>query len=100
MSSHCEASPKVVDARNHKYLPLASHTGYIASARPSVICFLSPLSTLVTNTARYRELRRPAYATHFESGLHAGLSVRCGTIHGSPPMIFACPLARSSTHTF
>src|SRR5262245_40946799 len=37
MSSHCDARPKSVDARNHRYLPLASQTGYIASASPSVI---------------------------------------------------------------
>ncbi len=52
MSSHCERSPKSVEARNHRYLPLASHTGYIASARPSVTCFCSPVSTLAITIAR------------------------------------------------
>src|SRR5918993_5455704 len=100
MSSHCDASPKSVEARNHRYLPLASHTGYIASARPSVICFFSPVSTFETTMARYRVLRRDANATHFESGLHEGASVRSGTIHGSLPTILACPLVTSMTHTF
>ena len=44
-------------------------------------------------------LRRLEYATHFESGLHVGLSVRVGTIHGSLPTTFACPLATSITQT-
>jgi hypothetical protein len=48
MSSHAEFSAKFVDARNHRYLPLASHAGHVASARPSVICFDSPVSTLCT----------------------------------------------------
>jgi hypothetical protein len=89
MSSHCERSAKSVDARNQRYLPPASHTGYIASDSPSVTCFRSPVSTLATKIARYSEFRRPAYATHFESGLQVGFSVRCGTIHGSLPSVFA-----------
>src|SRR5688500_16494975 len=100
MSSHCERSPTSVEARNQRYLPLASHTGYMESASPSVICFFSPVSTLATKMARYSELRRLAYATHFESGLQVGFSVRCGTIHGSLPTVFAWPLATSSTQTF
>src|SRR6185503_391337 len=100
MSSHCEARPKSVDARNHRYLPLASHTGYIASARPSVTWCFSPVSTLATTIARYSVLRRDANATHFESGLHDGASVRSGTIHGSLPTILAWPVAMSITHTF
>ena len=36
MSSHCDLRPRSVEARNHRYLPLASHTGNIASAKPSV----------------------------------------------------------------
>ena len=51
MSSHCDFSPKSVDARNQRYLPLASHAGHIASARPSVTCFVSPVSTLLTKIA-------------------------------------------------
>src|SRR5687768_14979421 len=100
MSSHCERSAKSVEARNHRYLPLASQTGYIASASPSVTCFFSPVSTLVTKIARYRELSRLAKATYFESGLHVGCNVRWGTIHGSLPTIFVAPLATSITHTF
>src|ERR1041384_1872661 len=100
MSSHCERKPKSVDARNQRYLPFASHAGQTASASPSVICFVSPVSTLLTKMAWYNERSRLEYATHFESGLHTGFNVRCGTIHGSSPTIFACPLATSSTQTF
>src|SRR5687768_1313867 len=100
MSSHCDRRPQFVDARNHKYLPPASHTGYMASARPSVTCFFSPVSTFATMIARYSEFNRLAYATYFESGLHVGCSVRCGTIHGSLPTVLAWPLATSMTQTF
>src|SRR5688500_9612481 len=100
MSSHCDARPKSVEARNHKYFPLASHTGYIASARPSVTCRFSPVSTLATKMARYSEFRRLANATHLESGLQVGKSVRCGTIQGSFPTILALPDAMSNTQTF
>src|SRR3954470_244585 len=100
MSSHCERSPKSVDAKNHRYLPLASHTGNITSARPSVTCFFSPVSTLAMKIARYSEFSRAAYATYLESGLHDGFSVRCGTIQGSLPTILVSPLATSMTHTF
>jgi hypothetical protein len=51
MSSHCDPRPKSVDARNHRYLPLASHAGHTASARPSVICLVSPVSTFDTKMA-------------------------------------------------
>jgi hypothetical protein len=51
MSSHSELRPKVVDARNQRYLPLASHAGDTASASPSVTCFVSPVSTLLTTIA-------------------------------------------------
>jgi len=51
MSSHWELSPKLVDARNQRYLPFASHAGDTASASPSVTCFVSPLSTLLTKMA-------------------------------------------------
>ena len=34
-----------------RYFPPASNTGYIASARPSVTCFVSPVSTSVTKMA-------------------------------------------------
>src|SRR5438309_8454157 len=97
MSSHCELRPKSVDARNHRYLPPASQAGDTASARLSVTCLVSPVSTLVTKIAWYNDFRRLEYAIHFESGLHTGSSVRCGTIHGSLPAIFALPLATSST---
>jgi len=50
MSSHCDRNPKSVDARNHKYFPPASNTGYIASASPSVTCFVSPVSTFATSS--------------------------------------------------
>src|SRR6266849_1840946 len=99
MSSHCERKPKSVEARNQRYLPFASHTGQTASARPSVTCFVSPVSALLTKIAWYIERRRLEYATHFESGLQVGLSVRCGTIHGTLPTILALPLATSSTQT-
>src|SRR6266850_2723608 len=99
MSSHCERKPKSVEARNHRYFPFASHAGQTASARPSVTCFVSPVSALLTNIAWYIERRRLAYATHFESGLQTGLSVRCGTIQGSFPTTFALPVATSSTQT-
>src|SRR4029079_11060316 len=99
MSSHCERRPKSVDARNQRYFPLASHAGYMASARPSVTCFDSPVSTLYTMIARYSVFRRFAYATHLPSGLQRGSSVRCGTAHGSLPMTFPCPFATSTTHT-
>src|ERR1700704_2848113 len=100
MSSHCERKPKSVDARNQTYLPLASHAGQTASARPSVICLVSPVSALLTKIAWYIERSRLEYATHFESGLQTGLSVRCGTIHGSLPTTFALPLATSNTQTW
>jgi len=51
MSSHCDARPKFVDARNQRYLPLASQAGHTASASASVICFVSPVSTLLTKIA-------------------------------------------------
>src|SRR6185295_4584150 len=51
MSSHWDPRPKSVDARNHKYFPLASQAGHTASARPSVTCFVSPVSTLLTKIA-------------------------------------------------
>src|SRR6185369_1867113 len=100
MSSHCERSPKSVEAKNHKYFPVASHVGHTASASPSVTCFFSPVSTLLIKIAWCNERKRLAYATHFESGLHVGFNVRAGTIHGSSPTIFACSLATSTTHTF
>src|SRR5215213_8804149 len=100
MSSHCDRRAKLVEARNQRYLPPASHTGYIASASPSVTCFFSPVSTFATTIARYSEFKRLANATYFESGLQLGCSVRCGTIHGSLPTILAAPLAMSITQTF
>ena len=51
MSSHCDFSPKSVEARNHRYLPLASQAGQTASASPSVTCFVSPVSTLLMKIA-------------------------------------------------
>src|SRR6267378_8138303 len=99
MSSHCERKPKSVEARNHRNFPFASHAGQTASARPSVTCFVSPVSALLTKIAWYIERKRLEYATHFESGLQTGLSVRCGTIQGSLPTTFALPLATSSTQT-
>src|SRR5262245_40565445 len=99
MSSHCDRSPKSVEAKNHEDFPLASQTGYIASARPSLTWCCSPVSALVITIARYSVFSRLANATHFESGLHDGCSVRCGTIHGSRPRIFALPLLMSMTHT-
>ena len=48
MSSHCERNAKSVLARNQRYLPDASHAGEVASARPSVSCFVSPVSVLST----------------------------------------------------
>ena len=59
MSSHCEANPKSVEASNQRYLPLASQAGQTASANPSVICFDSPVSTLLTKIAWYSEFKRP-----------------------------------------
>src|SRR5215471_474216 len=100
MSSHCDRSPKSVEARNQRYLPPASNTGHVASARPSVTCLVSPVSTLLMKMALYSVLRCAAYATYFESGLHVGFTVRCGTIHGSRPTIFPLPLSMSVTHTF
>src|SRR5579863_6166622 len=100
MSSHCDFKPKSVAARNHRYLPLASQAGQTASARASVTWWVSPVSTLLTKMAWYSDLRRLAYATHLESGLHTGLSVRAGTIQGSLPTILALPLATSITQTF
>ena len=100
MSSHCDFKPKSVEAKNHKYLPLASQTGHAASESPSVTCFDSPVSTLLTKIALYIDRRWAAYATHFESGLHVGFIVRVGTIHGSLPTILAAPLATSMTHAF
>src|SRR3954468_15718634 len=46
MSSHAELSAKLVEARNQRYLPLPSHAAQLASAKPSVICFVSPVFTL------------------------------------------------------
>src|SRR6266404_9798518 len=100
MSSHCERKPKSVEARNHRYFPLASHTGQTASARPSVTCLVSPVSALLTKIAWYIERRRLEYATHFESGLQVGFSVRCGTIQGSLPTFLALPVATSNTQTW
>src|SRR5687767_10456920 len=96
MSSHAELSAKFVEASSQRYLPLASHAGEVASAKPSVTCFDSPLSTLCTNTARYIDGSRFTYAIHRLSGLHVGLSERSGTIQGSVSMCFAFPLATSS----
>jgi hypothetical protein len=45
------AQPEVGRARNHRYLPLASHAGEIASAEPSVTCFETPVSTFTTSMA-------------------------------------------------
>src|SRR5271165_4531725 len=100
MSNHCEPSPKSVDARNQRYLPLASQAGHTASARPSVICLVSPVSTLLTKIAWYRDLSRLAYAIHLESGLQTGFSVRLGTIQGSLPRTLVLPDSTSSTQTF
>src|SRR4029079_10648392 len=99
MSSHCDRRPESVEARNQRYLPLASKAGQTASASPSVTCFVSPVSALLIKMAGYNERRRLLYATHFESGLQTGLSVRCGTIHGSLPTTLALPLATSKTQT-
>src|SRR5689334_6758382 len=99
MSSHCERSPKSVDARNQRYLPLASHAGEIASERPSVTCLAAPVSTFTTSIALYSELRCFAYAIHLPSGDHAGFIVRVGTIHGSLPTTFAWPVATSTTQS-
>src|SRR3954468_20661825 len=98
MSSHCDLSAKSVDARNQRYLPLASHAGFMASAKASVTCFDVPVSTFTTSIALYREFKCFAYAIHLPSGDHAGFMVRVGTIHGSLPTIFACPVATSTTH--
>ena len=51
MSSHCDFSPKSVDPKNQRYLPLSSQTGHVASASASVTCFFSPVSTLLTKIA-------------------------------------------------
>src|SRR5687768_1214290 len=99
MSSHAVLSAKLVDARNQRYFPLASHTGHVASASPSVTCLVRPLSTSYTKTARNCEGSRFAYAIHLESGLHVGLSERSGAIISSPPTTFAVPLATSTTHS-
>jgi len=37
-----------------KYFPLVSHAGQTASARPSVTCFVSPVSKLLTKIAGYK----------------------------------------------
>src|ERR1019366_1359022 len=100
MSSHCDFNPKSVEARNHRYLPLASQAGDTESASPSVTCLVSPVSTLPAKIAWYSDFRRLEYATHLESGLHTGSSVRDGTIHGSFPTTLAWPVATSSTQTF
>src|SRR6266404_8229319 len=99
MSSHCERKPKSVEARNQMNFPFASHAGQTASARPSVTCLVSPVSALLTKIAWYIERNLLEYATHFESGLQTGLSVRCGTIQGSLPTTLALPLATSNTQT-
>src|SRR5262249_61279495 len=99
MSSHWERRPKSVEARNQRYLPLASNTGYIAAASPSVTWCDSPVSTSATKIARNREFKWAAYATQRESGLQVGNIVRVGTIQGSLPTCFALPLATSTTHT-
>src|SRR5262245_52340859 len=99
MSSHCDRRPKSVEARNHRYFPLASHAGETASASPSVTCFVAPVSTFTTSIALKREFKCLTYATHRPSGDHAGFIVRVGTIHGSLPMIFAVPVATSATHS-
>src|SRR6478735_3675339 len=100
MSSHCDLRPKSVDASSHRYLPLASHAGVIASARPSVTCFETPVSTFTISTALYSELRCFTYAIHLPSGDHAGVIVRVGTIHGSLPTFFDWPDATSVTQRF
>jgi hypothetical protein len=51
MSSHCDFKPKSVEAKNQRYLPLASQAGQTESAKPSVICFFSPVSTLLMKIA-------------------------------------------------
>src|SRR5439155_297802 len=96
MSSHCVLSPKSVEARNQRYLPLASHAGHTASAKPSVTCFDWPVSTFTTSIAWYCVLRCLEYAIHLPSGDHTGFIVRVGTIHGSLPTTFACPVATST----
>src|SRR4051794_36563794 len=48
MSSHCDLRPRSVDARNQRYLPLASHAGDTASDKPSLTCFDTPVSTFAT----------------------------------------------------
>ena len=57
MSSHCDLSPKSVLARNHRYLPLASHAGHDASESPSVTGFDTPVSTFTATSCLYSELR-------------------------------------------
>ena len=57
-----EFNAKFVDARNHRYLPPASHAGAVASARPSVICFTAPVSASYTKIARNNDLSRFGYA--------------------------------------
>src|SRR6185312_11750365 len=99
MSSHCDLRPKSVDARNHRYLPLASHAGDTASASPSVTGFVTPVSTFTTSIEWYSELRCFAYAIHFPSGDHTGFIVRVGTVHGSLPTTFGVPVATSTTHS-
>src|SRR5690348_5856916 len=98
MSSHPEPNARSVDAKNQRYLPLASHAGHVASASPSVIWCVWPVCVSYTKIARYSDLSRRTYAIHRESGLHVGLSDRSGTIHSSPPMSVAFPVATSTTH--
>ena len=49
---------KFVDARNQRYLPLASHAGAVASASPSVSWCRVPDCTSYAKMARYSERRR------------------------------------------
>jgi hypothetical protein len=77
-----------------------SQTGQTESAKPSVIWCFSPVSTLTTKIARYRDCKCLAWATYFESGLQTGSNVRAGTIQGSSPICFALPVATSRTQTF
>src|SRR5205085_5580855 len=81
MSSHAELSAKLVEARNQRYLPLASHAAQLASAKPSVICFVSPVVTLYAKIARYIDGSRFAYASHWPSGDQTGLSERSGIMN-------------------
>src|SRR3954470_17221912 len=98
MSSQPLAGPKFVDARNHRYLPLASHAGLRASDMPSVIWIFCPVSTLYAMIAWNIEGSCFAYAIQRPLGEKRGTSARGGHLEGLVSTCVCFPVATSITH--